>query len=36
VVKAEPQKGPTTTDTYPLAGFARALAIIDKACEIKR
>ena len=36
VVKGVPQKGPTTTDTYPLAGFAKALALIDKACGIKR
>jgi len=36
VVKATPQKGPATTDTYSLAGFAPMLAIIDKACEIKR
>ncbi len=36
VVKGVPQKGPPTTDTYPLAGFAKALALIDKACGIKR
>lgn len=36
VVKGTPQKGPTTTDTYSLAGFAQALAVIDKACELKR
>jgi hypothetical protein len=36
VVKGTPQKGPSTTDTYSLAGFAQALALIDKACEIKR
>jgi Invasion associated locus B (IalB) protein len=36
VVKALPEKGPPTTDTYSLAGFAQALALIDKACEIKR
>jgi hypothetical protein len=36
VVKGTPQKGPPTTDTYQLAGFARALAAIDKACGIKR
>ncbi len=36
VFKATPQKGPATTDTYPLAGFARTLALIDKACGIKR
>jgi Invasion associated locus B (IalB) protein len=36
VVKGAPQKGPGTTDTYALAGFAPALAMIDKACDIKR
>lgn len=36
VVKATPKKGHGTTDTYPLAGFAKALALIDKACDVKR
>jgi hypothetical protein len=36
VVKGTPQKGPVTTDTYSLAGFAQALALIDKACDVKR
>jgi hypothetical protein len=36
VVKGTPQKGPSTTDTYALAGFAQALAMIDKACGVKR
>jgi hypothetical protein len=36
VVKGTPQKGSTTTDTYSLAGFAQALALIDKACDVKR
>lgn len=36
MVRAMPQKGAATTDTYSLAGFAQALALIDKACEIKR
>jgi hypothetical protein len=36
IVKATPQKGQPTTDTYALAGFAQALAMIDKACGIKR
>lgn len=35
-VKGTPQKGRATTDTYSLAGFAQALAIIDKACGVKR
>jgi hypothetical protein len=35
-VKGMPQKGSTTTDTYSLAGFAEALALIDKACDVKR
>ena len=36
IVKGTPQKGPATTDTYSLAGFAQALALIDKACDVKR
>jgi hypothetical protein len=36
VVKASPRKGHSTTDTYSLAGFSKALAMIDKACDIKR
>ncbi|HEX6441794.1 MAG TPA: invasion associated locus B family protein [Stellaceae bacterium] len=36
VVKGQPQKGPTTTDIYPLNGFPKALALIDKACGVKR
>ena len=36
VVKGMPQKGPATTDVYPLAGFAKALAAIDKACGVQR
>jgi Invasion associated locus B (IalB) protein len=36
VVKGTPQKGPPTTDTYSLAGFAQALVLIDKACDLKR
>lgn len=36
VIKATPQKGPPTTDIYSLAGFAHALALIDKACSVKR
>jgi hypothetical protein len=36
VVKGTPQKGPPTTDTYSLAGFAQSLALIDKACGVKR
>ena len=35
-VKGTPQKGPATTDTYSLAGFAQALALIDNACDVKR
>jgi len=31
-----PQKGPPTTDTYSLGGFPQVLAMIDKACDIKR
>src|ERR1051326_7571762 len=36
VVRGAPQKGAATTDTYALAGFAKALALIDKACGVKR
>jgi hypothetical protein len=36
VVKGAPRNGLPTTDTYPLAGFTQALAMIDKACDIKR
>ncbi|HXC89718.1 MAG TPA: invasion associated locus B family protein [Stellaceae bacterium] len=36
VFKATPQKGSLTTDTYSLSGFAPTLALIDKACGIKR
>ena len=36
VVHGVPQKGPPTTDIYALAGFAKALALIDKACGVKR
>jgi Invasion associated locus B (IalB) protein len=35
-VKGLPQRGPATTDIYSLAGFSKALALIDKACGIKR
>lgn len=36
IVKGEPQKGRPTTDVYALSGFSRALALIDKACGVKR
>jgi hypothetical protein len=36
VVKATPQKGAPTTDIYSLSGFGQTLALIDKACGIKR
>lgn len=36
LVKGVPQRGPATTDSYALAGFAKALGLIDKACGIKR
>ena len=36
VTVAAPQKGPATSDTYALAGFPKALALIDKACGVKR
>jgi hypothetical protein len=36
IVKATPKKGRATTDTYALSGFSKALALIDKACDVKR
>lgn len=36
LAKGTPQKGAATTDIYSLAGFAQALALIDKACDVKR
>jgi Invasion associated locus B (IalB) protein len=36
IVKGIPQKGSSTTQTYSLAGFAQTLALIDKACDVKR
>jgi hypothetical protein len=36
VVKGTPQKGRPTTDVYSLTGFSKVLALIDKACGIKR
>jgi hypothetical protein len=36
VVRGTPKKGHATADTYSLAGFAKALALIDKACDVKR
>jgi len=35
-VKGTPHSGKPTTDTYSLAGFAKALALIDEACGIGR
>jgi hypothetical protein len=35
-IEGTPQKGPPISDTYLLAGFSRALALIDKACGIAR
>lgn len=36
VLTASPEKGPQTTDIYSLAGFSKTLALIDKACGVKR
>jgi hypothetical protein len=36
VLKATPKKGHAMADTYSLAGFAKVLALIDKACDVKR
>jgi Invasion associated locus B (IalB) protein len=36
IVRGIPQKGSPTTETFSLAGFAQTLALIDKACGVKR
>jgi len=36
IVKGTPAKGRPTADVYSLAGFSKALALIDKACDVKR
>jgi hypothetical protein len=36
IIKSTPKKGHVTTDTYTLTGFSKALALIDKACDVKR
>ncbi len=36
IVRGSPKKGHPTVDTYTLAGFAKALDLIDKACDVKR
>ncbi len=36
VIKGTSARGTATTDTYPLDGFGKALAEIDKACGVKR
>lgn len=36
VIKGTSEKGATTTDTYSLSGFTQTLAVIDKACGVKR
>jgi len=35
-IKGTPNNGKPTSDTYSLAGFAKALALIDEACGISR
>jgi hypothetical protein len=35
-VKGTPHNGKPTTDTYSLAGFGKALALIDEACGVSR
>jgi hypothetical protein len=35
-VKGTPNSGKPTTDTYSLAGFKKALALIDEACGVSR
>jgi hypothetical protein len=36
ILKATPEKGAATVDTYQLAGFGPTLALIDKSCGVKR
>lgn len=36
IIKGTSARGTATTDTYTLAGFAPALAQIDKACGVRR
>jgi hypothetical protein len=36
VIKGNSIRGSSTTDIYTLAGFGEALALIDKACGVKR
>jgi hypothetical protein len=36
VIKGTPEKGPTMSDTYSLSGFTATLAMIDKACGVRR
>ncbi|HZK90356.1 MAG TPA: invasion associated locus B family protein [Stellaceae bacterium] len=36
VINATLKKGHTARDTYALGGFAKALALIDKACDVRR
>lgn len=36
VIKATSARGTATTDTYSLDGLAATLALIDKACNVKR
>lgn len=36
VIKAVSQHNVTSTDTYSLDGFSKALELIDKACNVKR
>ncbi|HXE16743.1 MAG TPA: invasion associated locus B family protein [Stellaceae bacterium] len=35
-IKAEPERGKPTADTYDLSGFTAAVQMIDKACGVKR
>lgn len=36
IIKAEPEHGKPTADTYDLSGFTAAVQMIDKACGVKR
>jgi hypothetical protein len=36
IIKAEPEHGKPTADSYDLSGFTAAIGMIDKACGVKR
>jgi hypothetical protein len=36
IARGAPQRGPMTSDVYSLAGFPKALSLIDQACGVRR